>query len=339
MIRQSEAYKIVKKILKPLYLPIDYFRSGKAKKKLSATLVKNKINPDELDSPFFIVATRGNLHVVQTCLKFIPSDQDSVMVLNGLERWEQDWARSHLRSKGFITFPYLIDHWMVIDYLLKWMNKPFGLLDEDCFVFDSDCFKKLIHIPEKTVMSSYYSYTNSKLGLTFPETMFLFLNTPVINKLNRHYNIDSKVVNWNELSTAVRNKLLTIGISDQNLPEDYKPYFDTLRGIMATGLAEGYQFYYPDGDHSLRAEKLYHIGAVASVPLRGVRLQKYDHARGAYFWYRALELFTDEDIKIKYFEKYGRKNSTEILDQIPNSIKDMFLRNDFLSSVERILSS
>jgi hypothetical protein len=198
---------MLKEFLRPYYSPMIEFITGGAKKNLSQKLVKNNLKPDQLESPFFVVATQGNLHVVQLCLKYVPPNQDIVVILNGLEGWEKEWAFEHLTSKGFIVFPFLIDHWMVIDYLLNWFSKPFGLLDEDCFVLDKDCFAKLQKFPERTSFASYYSYTNRKLNLTAPETMFLFLNTPVINEIKKKYRVSSKVVGWGNLKSNARDKL------------------------------------------------------------------------------------------------------------------------------------
>lgn len=324
MSRHIKVYEPLKIALRPLFNIFDYFRSGKAKKKLSFFLVKNRIIADELNSPFFIVATKGNLHIVDLCLKFIPADQDYVVILNGLEAWEKDWAIQNLRPKGFIIFPYLIDHSMVIDYLLSWMKKPFGILDEDCYVLDQRCFKEIAEISEKTIVSSFYSYSNSALGLTFPETMFLYLNTPAINEIKHSYGINSSALTWSNLSSKAKQKMNSLGINENTLPEDYKPYFDTLRAIMALGLAENYSFHFPDGDHSLKSDRMVHIGAVASFPLRGLRLHKWDAARAAYFWYKVLESFWDGKLKSTYYAKYGQRNSAEILKQIPDNISEMF---------------
>jgi hypothetical protein len=228
---------------------------------------------------------------------------------------------------------------MVIDYLLTWMKKPFGLLDDDCFVFDPSCFKKIINFPEKTIVASFYNYANSKLGLSFPETFFLFLNTPVITKIKKQYKINSSPVSWNRLTLMARNKLLSIGISKQSLPENWKPYFDTLKAIMAIGLAEDHQFYYPDGNHWFRSDIMYHVGAVASVPLRGIRLHNSYSARGSYFWYRALESIDDREIQDRYYKRYGYIKPSDLLQQVPDSFKDKFERNDFFSAIERIINT
>jgi hypothetical protein len=39
-----------------------------------------------------------------------------------------------------------------------------------------------------------------------------------------------------------------------------------------------------------------------------------------------------------YYAKYGQRNSAEILKQIPDNISEMFARNEFTSSVEKIIT-
>jgi hypothetical protein len=107
---------------------------------------------------------------------------------------------------------------------------------------------------------------------------------------------------------------------------------------MALSLAENFKFYFPDGDHSLKSHSVIHIGAVASIPLRELRMHKWDAARGAYFWYRALESTNDPNLRRMYYEKYGKRSSKDLLMEIPETVKPMFERNEFLSAVERIVS-
>jgi hypothetical protein len=168
--------------------------------------------------------------------------------------------------------------------------------------------------------------------------MFLYLNTPVINDIKHRYGINSSAMTWSNLPLKAKKTINKLGIDENNLPEDYKPYFDTLRAIMALGLAENYSFYFPDGDHSLKSDRMVHIGAVASFSLRGLRLHKWDAARAAYFWYKVLESFWDAKLKSTYYAKYGQRNSTEILKEIPDNISEMFARNEFISSVEKIIT-
>ena len=58
----------------------------------------------------------------------------------------------------------------------------------------------------------------------------------------------------------------------------------------------------------------------------------------AYFWYKVLESCRDEKLKSMYYAKYGQRNSAEILKQIPDNISEMFARNEFTSSVEKIIT-
>jgi hypothetical protein len=327
-----------KALLRPLSSKVYFFTHGEARKRLSLEFASNRIAPSDLKSPFFVVATRGNLHVVKLCLRYIPSSEDCVIVLNGLEGWERTWARHNLKAKGFITFPFRIDHGMVIDYLISWLDQPFGLLDEDCFIFESDCFERIKRLRDKTAMASYFFYRNRILGMAFPETVFLYVNTPVVKQMARRYRLKSVPIGWEQLPPAVKKRLSSIGIGAERLPEDYKPYFDTLRVLMAICLADDYEFCFPDVNHHLPPPEIaFHVGAIASVPLRGVRMHVWDAARGAYFWYKALESTDDSDIRHRYYAEYGHSRSHDLLQTVPSSAREKFERNGYLEAVDRVV--
>jgi hypothetical protein len=279
--------------------------------------------------------------VIKLCLKFVPADQEVVVVLNGLERWEREWAQRHYHIKGFIFFPMILTHEQVIDYLLDWMKQPFGLLDDDCFVFCSEYFERIKEFPKNAIISSWYGYKNEKLELVFPETFFMFINTPFIKRIRKQFRINSRLIYWDQLPVEAQNKMIKIGISRENLPESNKSYFDTLRALMALGLAENYQFYFPEGYSTnyltKQEDNIFHVGSVAKVPLRGVCVNNKYNARGSYFWYRALERMDDRDIQDKYYKKYGYLLAEYVLEQFPNA-RDI-LGNDFFVAVERIINS
>jgi hypothetical protein len=300
-------------------------------------LVSNDLRSKTLDSPFFIVATPGNLHIIKLCLKFVPANQDCVVVLNGLERWERAWAQNHFKAKGFITFPFLMAHEQVIDYLLDWMKKPFGLIDYDCFVFTRDYFEKIKQFPKKAVISSYYGFKSSTPGTVFPETFFLFINTPVIQRIKKKFGINSSIIPWERLPLAAQIKLKEIGITRENLPESHKTYFDTLRVIMALCVAEDYEFHFPGDTSTNQTEAIFHVGSVATVPFRGASMKSRHEARGSYFWYKALETTADREIQERYYAKYGYLRALDVLEKLPNARE--IIGENFFSTVERVINS
>lgn len=308
------------------------------KAKIAALFIQNRIDADTLDKPFFIVVTPGSLHLVKLCLQLVPEDQDIVLVLNGVMRWEKRWIMRHLRINGLITFPIVLNHDQVIDYLLNWMDKPFGLLDYDCFVFAKDCYRKIRNITESTSFAAYYGTLNEGRGVVFPETFFMFINTPVLKQIEKKYGVDSRIIRWHDLPLTVQTKLTERGINSDRLPEARKDYFDTLRVLMALALAENYQFDFPPEGFinymEQQPEDLFHVGSTFGVPYYGAKTTSLYRARGAYFWYRALELEDNLEIREKYYKKYGYWSTDELLKQFPISQKAL---NDFVTTVNKII--
>lgn len=309
------------------------------KTNLAKVFVSNKLNADALNSPFFIVATPGSLHLVKLCLKLIPEDQEVVLVLNGVEHWERKWVECNLRSNGLISFPFVLNHDQVIDYLLNWMDKPFGLLDYDCFVFSKDCFRDIKNINEKTSISAYYGTLNDKLGIVFPETFFVFINTPVLKKLAKKYGVNSKIIKWDDLSLLAKEKMQELGIDRHLLPESRKNYFDTLRALMVLALLEDYQFDFPPAGFINYMEEqpddLFHVGSTFGVPYYGAKTTSPYRARGAYFWYRALEQVDDEGIKQRYYEKYGKWSKEKLLKQFSLPEEKIC---EFITEIENVIN-
>jgi hypothetical protein len=308
------------------------------KAKIATLFVQNRLDADSVNSPFFIVVTPGSLHLVKLCLQLVPEDQDIVLVLNGVMRWERQWIKRHLRAKELITFPLVLNHDQVIDYLLTWMDKPFGLLDYDCFVFAKDCFYKIKNISENTSFAAYYGALNEELGVVFPETFFVFINTPVLYQLQKKYGVDSKIIRWDDLPITAQKKLTEVGINREQLPESRKDYFNTLRVLMALSLAENYQFAFPpEGFINYMEDQpddIFHVGSTFGVPYYGAKTTSLYRARGAYFWYRALELEDNLEIREKYYKKYGYWSTDELLKQFPISQKAL---NDFVTTVNKII--
>lgn len=308
------------------------------KTNLAKVFVSNKLNADALNSPFFIVATPGSLHLVKLCLKLIPEDQEVVLVLNGVENWERKWVERNLQTNGLISFPFVLNHDQVIDYLLNWMDKPFGLLDYDCYVFSSDCFRDIKNINDKTSISAYYGTLNQQLGIVFPETFFMFINTPVLKKLAKKYKVNSKIIKWDDLPLLAKEKMRELGIDRGLLPESRKDYFDTLRALMVLALLENYQFDFPPAVFfnymEEQPEDLFHVGSTFGVPYYGAKTTSPYRARGAYFWYLALEQMDDEGIKQRYYKKYGKWTKEKLLKQFLSPEEKIWA---FITEVEKVV--
>jgi len=286
-----------------------------------------------LNNPFFIVGIPGSLHVVELCLKFVPSDVDIVLVANGLDAWELGWAREHLKVKTTVVIERMLDHGDVLDLLFEKYHRPFGILDYDCFVINPNSFQRIREISSECMLNAFFIYRNETLGLELPETFFLYFNTPVINSIKRQYSINSKSISFDLLSKKVKKQLAKIGIDRGHYPEEYKKHFDTLRLIMAIGLAEGYKINflerYPAGNFLNR--NIFHVGGVARPNV----LKGSWQVRGSYFWRRLLEVCNDPQLILHYEKQFGSITSTEILDLHPDSRNK--IGTEFVQFVDEII--
>ena len=319
------------------YDPRVYLKQLSDHRRIKSSLrsVRNGLDKASLSTPFFCVVLPGSLHLTRLFLNYIPENQDIVLVLNGLEEWELGWMKRHLPAIPFIRFQDRIPHSAVIDYLLGWMDTPFGIVDYDCYVFDPEYFTRLTRLAPGSAFSAYYAFENEPAGIAFPETFCMFINTPVLQNIVGQYGITAETYHWRDLSESAKAEMETVGISAQNYPETHKDYFDTFRALMVLSLAKGFRFEFPDGEDGPDETHIYHIGAVS---LAGIT-HHFDvyNTRGSYFWYRALEESKDSELKKAYYARFGRRTAEEILNQLPNARAKIGER--FFSTVSRILES
>lgn len=293
-----------------------------------------------LAKPVYVIATPGSLPCVKLCLNHIPQSEDCVIVLNGLEPWEVTWAMKNLRRSGFVILKKMVRHYHLIDYLIAKNPGIFGIVDFDCFVFDEILFKTLKDMPESAAFSSFYGKCTNDLSITFPETFLLYMDAEKLRKISKKYRVDSAERDWSSLSNKTRIALSNFGFGETILPENFKNYYDTSRALMALSLVENYTIHYPFGPRANTDDEFaLHIGYMASVPIKGVSVEGYYQARGSYFWNRALEALTDDELRQAYISKYGYTRSEEILARIEEKDHRLFHKNDFLAFVEKIVGN
>jgi len=269
----------------------------------------------DIDSPFFIIGVSGSLHIVKLCIRFIPSQTKIILISNGLADWENEWCLCNLRLSGFIRFSNRIGHGQVLDFLFKELDKPFGILDYDCFVLNPIIFEEIKLINPETFINAIFMYHNKMLGLEIPETFFLYFNTQILKMIKQKFHVSCMPFHFNGLSKKVKRRLNTIGIDKDHFPEDYKNYFDTLKLLISLGLAEGYKIDFIRKYPTLSQPnmEIFHIGGV-STPLATKGLWNF---RGSYFWWRCLEECRDPILQENYKKTHDKITSQELLEKHP----------------------
>jgi hypothetical protein len=290
-----------------------------------------------ISNPFFVVGVPGSLHIIDLCLACVPSDIDVILVSNAMEAWEQRWAAQNLNVRSVVTLGSRLEHGRVLDLLLDHFRAPFGILDYDCFVFNPSYFHRLTSIAPRSMLNALFQFRGPGPGIEFPETFMLFFNSPVVRSLRRRYRASCRQVAYSQLPGGIRKRLAVVGIDATHMPEGYKSIFDTLRLVLALGMAEGHQCNFVERftASSMPLDQIFHVGAVAYGDDARMAGASRWNLRGAYFWRRALECHEDADLRRRYRAKFGDISASQLL---ADSQFSRYVKPEFLSFVERVVN-
>ena len=162
-----------------------------------------------------------------------------------------------------IKFVITLSHSDVIDIVIAELEYPFWLVDHDCYVLDTNILaNERVNMRSSDAGVAIYSTLNRTNGVVVPETFLMLLNPAVIRELFQKYNVSSRRIKWRNLSRPARNAMLKLGLSETNMPEAHKAYFDTLRAVAFLAQAEGKGFVMNRG-YSLKCQfypEAIHIG-------------------------------------------------------------------------------
>ena len=223
-------------------------------------------------------------------------------------------------------------HLMGLDYVMRAYKKVFIALDYDCFVLDADLFDKMSIIDDDIMVNTVYARKNPNDVLVIPETFFMTVNSPLVNKIKTKYKVTSDLILYDNIPTRLRGELSKISVDKEHPIEYFKTeYMDTGRLWMALGLKDGYKFNFLEQFSIYETDRCFHIGAGH----KNDRIDFYWNIRGSYFWRKALECCQDEEIKKRYYEKYGQMTSAYIRE---NALPVPFpVENTFYEKVDEIL--
>ncbi len=300
--------------------------------KLLAHIAKKRVNEEtrkvrHIKNPLFIVAMPGCLCELSLCISFLTNDQAIVIINNGLSNWELSWLKERLPNLQVIQFsPYILDHAIILDFLLHSLENPFGILDYDCFVYEPELIPQLQNLQKDELLSALFCQTDNDLGLQSPETFVAWLNPRPIREIQKKYSVTSAGTYYLPLSEKVKNALQKIGIDEENPIEKYKGYLDTTRLWVCLGYSEGYKVRFVKSLNTREADGVFHVGAGTSNSI----LKRYWSRHGTYFWRRTLETCPDEALKAHYYSQYGKMTTTDIINKVPeikNQLGDVYFEN------------
>jgi len=303
--------------------------------KIIALPVGNQIRKiQNINSPFFIIAIPGSLHIVELCLHYVPSSQNIIIISNGLSQWEYEWSRDNLQYAGLVSISKILEHGQVIDIIINHYQKPFGILDYDCFVFNPSIYSKITDIDNNTMLNALFVHRNELMNLDIPETFILYINCELIKKIQTKYDVNSQIQKFHQVSKKAKVALENIGINEMNYPEEHKDYFDSLRLWYCLGILEGYKtnFLKRLPTVSSSSDDIFHVGGSSNK----LNFNSKWVLRGSYFWWRVLETCRHKEIQKVYHERYGNYRSSDILRK--NQDLSLQLEPEFFQQVEKIIA-
>lgn len=289
------------------------------------------INP--INNPIVIVVVPGSLAQAYLNINILPKSQQVILFANGLDEFEIDWARRHLPQVILVIHrPNMISHGKVIDICINEIPESFGILDADCFVFDSKLLDEMFKIPDDAIWNACFArWTNNKWKQT-SETFFLFFNRDKVLKVMNRYSVSADYVKYIDLPRRLRIKLEDIGIDAKHPLETDKPdYLDTTRILMALAKEEGYRVNFVREFTTKKSDGIFHVGAGHHHS----NLDFYWNPRGTYFWRRVLETCPFDDLKNYYIDKYGPMTSNDVKKAFPDL--DRELGDTYFVNVEKIV--
>ena len=321
----------VPNILKPIY----EMSKNSLHNRLQSAIINFQLHPlRNRENLFYIIGLKGSLHLIQVCLRYIPKTEDVVLILNGMDAYEIDYARKNLNVTRIVIIKEQLKHGEIMDHLFSNMKKNFGILDYDCFVMDGTYFEKIKQVEENSLGNVLFMYHNPVLNLEAPQTHFMYFNAPLARQIIKEYKIKCSSKRYKPLSNKIKNKMREIGIDENNFLEDFKDYLDTMRVLFSIGIAEGFPFNWIDRDIDNNANKntVFHPGGVSDPRILHNRFRM----RGSYFWQSALAMNPDQSLRNYYLQLFGNLPSLSYLKE--QLLLEGHTGPAFFDSVERILS-
>lgn len=280
---------------------------------------------------FYLIVMPGTLHFLVPCLSLLPVHMRVILIANGAAEWEcQYLARAFPRYPIFklFTFPgSSLSHGTVLTLCLAWNERPFGVLDHDCYVFDPSIFDDL-EFGERDCLVAVFGNTAARLGIPYPETFFLYFNSTLLRPIMGRYRVDARA--YRKLPQTAREPLATIGIRDGVYLKEYHDYFDTLHVLLLLALTEGLTVRFLQ---SVDADSIAHLGSTSS----GVAHTK--DLMHSYVQLRFMELLNDVRVRHLYRRRtHPFRASSEVRSLIPRAPEAVAKMNAFDALMLRLES-
>lgn len=242
-----------------------------------------------LGNHFYVIVVPNTLHLLNPCLKLIPSKIRVFLILNGVKRWEAEYIQRNYPNHPVFklsSFPgSSLSHGTVITLLLKQNETNFGIIDHDLYVFNQKIFEELDFGLNECVIGAF-QVENEKAGLIFPTTHFMFFNTPLIRGIMGKYHVDATVYRW--IPSRIKPLLAELNLGYRNYLKSYATVFDTFNIIQALAFYEGLSVKFVN-----HTSDVWHVGGASYIK------------NSAYLNYIQLK-FLEMPVNLKLLPRYDK---------------------------------
>ncbi|MFZ0932494.1 MAG: hypothetical protein WAN11_28100 [Syntrophobacteraceae bacterium] len=228
-----------------------------------------RVHADELHNHFYIIVMPNTLHFLVPCLRLIPNTVNVLLILNGVDAWEEEYLKVHCRDHSIFrltTFCHSsLSHGSVVNLLIDHNDSNFGILDHDLYVFNPTIFSRLKFAGDEVAIGAIkWTWT----GPEIPRTHFLFFNIELVKKIRNKYRIGAQIYT----SIPYKDRIGTQGYT--SIPSRLKPLLaspvlcyinpinwddftlDTLTMLFSLALYDKLSFKFLEAT----ADDLFHIG-------------------------------------------------------------------------------
>jgi hypothetical protein len=260
-----------------------------------------RVHADELHNHFYIVVMPNTLHFLLPCLRLIPNTVNVLLILNGVDAWEEKYLRDHcpgysifrLTTFGHSTLP----HGSVVNLLIDHNDSNFGILDHDLYLFNPTILSRLQFEADEVAIGALKR--GRKVGPEIPATHFLFFNIDLVKKIRKKYRVGAEA--YMRIPSRLRPQVrLILGYPDP--PNWDRVEFETLYTLLALALYDKLRVKFLE----TTADDVFHIGQTSG----------HSEDKTPYFNYvglRFIELLQDSALAEHYSSVYDHVSASQEL--------------------------
>lgn len=240
----------------------------------------------------YVIVMPHTLHYLLPCLALLQGHAQLVLVHNGSRHWERRFLCDRLPPLPTFNLRSLpwssVGHGDVISLLLRHQCGNFGIVDHDCYVFDSRMLSQLDPAAVECMVGPFKQY-NERTGVSFPLTHLLYFNAKALYGVMQRHGIDAR--QYRHAPVSAHEAMAKLGLGPHDHFKNYQDFHDTLHVLLAVAMSEG-----------LRVRYLPLQGEAPVIHVGGTSIGSH-HTKNLFALYthlRFMELLDDAQITSRY---------------------------------------